>query len=225
MNRDGKKRRVAEAALDEVRHILDSKTPIGIGTGSTANCFIDVLAESKTKILGAVASSKATEERLMRYGIELLDLNATGTLPVYIDGADEADPQLNLIKGGGAALTREKIIAEACSQFLCIADDSKKVDVLGAFPLPVEVIPMARSLVARALVELGGNPEYRQGIITDNGNILLDVHDMLITNPKELEFAINQIPGVVTCGLFAKRPADMLLLASRDNILKFARNA
>ncbi|HCL68414.1 MAG TPA: ribose 5-phosphate isomerase A, partial [Gammaproteobacteria bacterium] len=208
----------------EVRHLLDPKTPIGIGTGSTANFFIDVLAESKTQILGAVASSKATEDRLTHYGIELLDLNATGTLPVYIDGADEADPQLNLIKGGGAALTREKIIAEASSQFVCIADDSKKVDVLGAFPLPVEVIPMARSLVARALVELGGNPEYRQGIVTDNGNIILDVHDMLIINPKELEFAINQIPGVVTCGLFAKRPANILLLASQGNILKFARD-
>ena len=225
MNQDEKKRQVAEAALDEVRHLLDPKTPIGIGTGSTANCFIDVLAESKIQILGAVASSKATEDRLTDYGIELLDLNATGTLPVYIDGADEADSQLNLIKGGGAALTREKIIAEASSQFVCIADDSKKVDVLGAFPLPVEVIPMARSLVARALVELGGNPEYRQGIVTDNGNIILDVHDMLIINPKEMEFVINQIPGVVTCGLFAKRPADILLLASQGNILKFARDA
>ena len=225
MNQDEKKRQVAEAALEEVRHLLDPKTPIGIGTGSTANCFIDVLAESKTQVLGAVASSKATAERLTNYGIEILDLNATGTLPVYIDGADEADPQLNLVKGGGAALTREKIIAEASSQFVCIADDSKKVDVLGTFPLPVEVVPMARSLVARALVELGGNPEYRQGVITDNGNIILDVHDMLITNPQELEFTINQIPGVVTCGLFAKRPADILLLASHGNILKFRRDA
>lgn len=225
MNHDEKKRQVAEAALDEVRHLLDSKTPIGIGTGSTANCFIDVLAESSIQILGAIASSKVTEQRLSNHGIELLDLNTTGTLPLYIDGADEADPELNLIKGGGAALTREKIIAEASSQFVCIADDSKKVDVLGAFPLPVEIIPMARSLVARALVELGGNPEYRQGIVTDNGNIILDVHDMLITNPKELEFAINQIPGVVTCGLFAKRPADILLLASRGNVLKLARDA
>ena len=225
MNKDEKKQQVAEAALDEIRHLLDAKTPIGIGTGSTANRFIEVLAESKTQILGAVASSKVTAERLSDHGIELLDLNTTGILPVYIDGADEADPQLNLIKGGGAALTREKIIAEASSQFVCIADDSKRVDVLGAFPLPVEVIPMARSLVARALVELGGNPEYRQGIVTDNGNIILDVHDMSITNPKELEFAINQIPGVVTCGLFAQRPADTLLLASQGNVLKIARDA
>ena len=141
------------------------------------------------------------------------------------DGADEADPKLNLIKGGGAALTREKIIAEASVQFVCIADDSKRVDVLGKFPLPVEVIPMARSLVGRALVELGGDPEYRQGVLTDNGNLILDVHDMSITDPKGLELAINQIPGVVTCGLFAKRPADTLLLALDTNILEFSRDA
>ena len=208
----------------KIRHLLDSETPIGIGTGSTANCFIDVLAESKIEILGAVASSKATEERLSHYGIELLDLNGTGTFAVYVDGADEADPKLNLIKGGGAALTREKIIAEASVQFVCIADDSKRVDVLGKFPLPVEVIPMARSLVGRALVELDGDPEYRQGVLTDNGNLILDVHDMSITDPKGLELAINQIPGVVTCGLFAKRPADTLLLASDTDILEFSRD-
>ena len=225
MSQDGKKRQVAEAAFEKIRNLLDSETPIGIGTGSTANCFIDVLAESKIEILGAVASSKATEERLSHYGIELLDLNGTGTLPVYVDGADEADPKLNLIKGGGAALTREKIIAEASVQFVCIADDSKRVDVLGKFPLPVEVIPMARSLVGRALVELGGDPEYRQGVLTDNGNLILDVHDMSITDPKGLELAINQIPGVVTCGLFAKRPADTLLLASDTDILEFSRDA
>jgi len=225
MSQDAKKRQVAEAAFEKVRHLLDSETPIGIGTGSTANCFIDVLAESKIQVLGAVASSKATEERLTHYGIELLNLNATGTLPVYVDGADEADPRLNLIKGGGAALTREKIIAEASVQFICIADDSKRVDVLGTFPLPVEVIPMARSLVGRAMVELGGDPEYRQGVITDNGNLILDVHGMSITDPKRLELAINQIPGVVTCGLFAKRPADILLVASDNNILEFSRDA
>ena len=225
MSRDAKERQVAEAAFEKIRHLLDSETPIGIGTGSTANCFIDVLAESKVQVLGAVASSKATEERLTHYGIELLDLNATGTLPVYVDGADEADPRLNLIKGGGAALTREKIIAEASVQFVCIADDSKRVDVLGTFPLPVEVIPMARSLVGRAIVELGGDPEYRQGVITDNGNLILDVHGMSITDPKGLELAINQIPGVVTCGLFAKRPADILLLASDNDILEFSRDA
>jgi ribose 5-phosphate isomerase A len=225
MSQDAKKRQVAEAAFEKVRHLLDSEKPIGIGTGSTANCFIDVLAESKIQVLGAVASSKATENRLTHYGIELLDLNVTGTLPVYVDGADEADPRLNLIKGGGAALTREKIIAEASVQFICIADDSKRVDVLGKFPLPVEVIPIARSLVGRALVELGGDPEYRQGVVTDNGNLILDVHGMSITDPKALELAINQIPGVVTCGLFAKRPADILLLASDNDILEFSRDA
>ena len=222
MSQDAKKRRAAEAAFEKVRHLIDSETPIGIGTGSTANCFIDVLAESKIQVLGAVASSEATAERLAHYGIALLDLNATGTLPVYVDGADEADTNLNLIKGGGAALTREKIIAEASVQFVCIADDSKYVDLLGRFPLPVEVIPLARSLVGRALVELGGDPEYRQGIVTDNGNLILDVHGMCISDPKSLELAINQIPGVVTCGLFAKRPADVLLLASDKDILEFS---
>ncbi len=224
MSQDAKKRRVAEAAFEKVRHLIDSETPIGIGTGSTANCFIDVLAESKIQVLGAVASSEATAERLAHYGIALLDLNATGTLPVYVDGADEADTNLNLIKGGGAALTREKIIAEASVQFVCIADDSKYVDLLGRFPLPVEVIPLARSLVGRALVELGGDPEYRQGIVTDNGNLILDVHGMCISDPKSLELAINQIPGVVTCGLFAKRPADVLLLASDTDIIEFSRD-
>ena len=221
---DVRKRRVAEAAFERVRNQLDANTPIGIGTGSTANHFIDVLAESKIEVLGAVASSKATEERLTHYGIELLDLNQTGTLPVYVDGADEADPRLNLIKGGGAALTREKIIAEASQVFICIADDSKRVDVLGHFPLPVEVIPMARSLVGRALVELGGDPEYRQGVVTDNGNIIIDVHGLSITDPEGLELAINQIPGVVTCGLFARRPADLLLLATETDVLEFSRD-
>lgn len=224
MSQDAKKRRVAEAAFEKVRHLIDSETPIGIGTGSTANCFIDVLAESKIQVLGAVASSEATAERLAHYGIALLDLNTTGTLPVYVDGADEADTNLNLIKGGGAALTREKIIAEASVQFVCIADDSKYADLLGRFPLPVEVIPLARSLVGRALVELGGDPEYRQGIVTDNGNLILDVHGMCISDPKSLELAINQIPGVVTCGLFAKRPADVLLLASDTDIIEFSRD-
>ena len=221
---DAKKRRVAEAAFEHIRDRLDAHTPIGIGTGSTANQFIDVLAESKIDILGAVASSKATETRLSQYGIELLDLNMTGTLPVYVDGADEADPRLNLIKGGGAALTREKIIAEASTFFLCIADESKRVDVLGAFPLPVEVIPMARSLVGRALLELGGDPEYRQGVVTDNGNIIIDVHGLSITDPRQLEQAINQIPGVVTCGLFARRPADLLLLATETDVLELKRD-
>jgi ribose 5-phosphate isomerase A len=224
MSQDAKKRQAAEAAFEKIRHLLDAETPIGIGTGSTANYFIDVLAESGIQILGAVASSKATENRLTQHGIELLDLNATGSLPVYVDGADEADARLNLIKGGGAALTREKIIAEASEQFICIADDSKRVDVLGAFPLPIEVIPMARSSVGRAVVELGGNPDYRQGVLTDNGNVIMDVYDMSITDPKGLELSINQIPGVVTCGLFARRPADILLLASETGILEFLRD-
>ena len=224
MSQDAKKRYVAEAAFEKIRHLLDANTPIGIGTGSTANCFIDVLAESKLSILGAVASSKSSEDRLKKYGIELLDLNATGSLPVFIDGADEADPNLCLIKGGGAALTREKIIAEASTQFICIADDSKWVKVLGTFPLPVEVIPMARSLVGRALVKLGGDPEYRHGVITDNGNLILDVHGLKISDPEGLELAINQIPGVVTCGLFSRRPADILLLASDKGILEHERD-
>ena len=220
MTQDSRKRQVAEAAFEKIRHLLDKNTPIGIGSGSTANCFIDVLAESKCDILGVVAASKTSEDRLKQYGIDLLDLNATGSLPVYVDGADEVDPNLCLIKGGGAALTREKIIAAASTQFICIADDSKWVEILGTFPLPVEVIPMARSLVGRALVELGGDPEYRHGVVTDNGNLILDVYGLKIVDPKELELAINQIPGVVTCGLFSKRPADFLLLASDTGIIE-----
>ena len=222
MSQDGRKRQVAEAALEKVRLLLDSETPIGVGTGSTANCFIDVLAESKIDIAGAVASSKATEERLAHYGIELLNLNATGTLPVYVDGADEADPKLNLIKGGGAALTGEKIVAQTANQFICIADDSKQVDVLGAFPLPIEVIPMARGLVARALVKLGGNPEYRQGVATDYGNIILDVSGLDLTDPVAMEQTLNNIPGVVTNGLFALRKADVALLASQGGVTTIA---
>ena len=224
MSQDAKKRRVADAAFELIRHHLDANTPIGIGTGSTANCFIDVLAASRIDLLGAVASSEATAERLKSYGIEVLELNSTGPLPVYVDGADEADPRLNLIKGGGAALTREKIIAEASRTFICIADDSKRVDVLGAFPLPVEVIPMARSLVGRQLLELGGDPEYRPDCTTDNGNIILDVYGLSIVDPKGLEAAINQIPGVVTCGLFARRPADTLLLSTDTDILELSRD-
>jgi ribose 5-phosphate isomerase len=224
MSQDAKKRRVADAAFEIIRNTLDANTPIGIGTGSTANCFIDVLAASQVELLGAVASSEATAERLRSHGIEVLELNSTGPLPVYVDGADEADPRLNLIKGGGAALTREKIIAEASREFICIADDSKRVDVLGAFPLPVEVIPMARSVVGRALLELGGDPEYRQDCTTDNGNIILDVYGLSIVDPKGLEAAINQIPGVVTCGLFARRPADTLLLSTDTVILELSRD-
>ncbi|MGA1206416.1 MAG: ribose-5-phosphate isomerase RpiA [Gammaproteobacteria bacterium] len=224
MSQDAKKRQVAEAAFDRIRDMLDTHTPIGIGTGSTTNHFIDVLGESGVQIAGAVASSEATRERLERIGIDVLDLNSTGTLSLYVDGADECDPRMNLIKGGGAALTREKIIAEASRFFLCIADDSKRVDVLGRFPLPLEVIPMARSLVGRKVVELGGDPAYRQGVVTDNGNIILDIHGLSIVDPKGLETAINQIPGVVTCGLFAHRAADTILLASDTGVVELTRD-
>ncbi|MDO6461769.1 ribose-5-phosphate isomerase RpiA [Granulosicoccaceae sp. 1_MG-2023] len=212
MSSDAAKKAAAEAALKYVR----PGNLIGIGTGSTANYFIDALADLRNDIPGAVPSSEASAERLKAVGIEVLDLNTTGPLPLYVDGADEANPQLHLIKGGGAALTREKIVAGASTQFVCIADDSKRVDVLGSFPLPVEVIPMARSFVARELVKLGGDPEYREGCITDNGNIILDVHNMAITDACALEAAINQIPGVVTNGLFAARPADVLILGHAD---------
>lgn len=224
MSQDAKKRQVAEAAFERIRDRLDANTPIGIGAGSTTNLFIDVLGASGVQIGGAVASSEATRTRLEHHGIEVLELNVTGTLPLYVDGADECDPRLALIKGGGAALTREKVIAEASRYFLCIADDSKRVDVLGRFPLPIEVIPMARSLVGRKLVELGGDPEYRQGVVTDNGNIIIDVHGLSIVDPKGLETAINQIPGVVTCGLFAHRSADCVLLASDSGVIELTRD-
>ena len=212
MTSDEMKRAAAIAALDWVVE----KTVIGVGTGSTANFFIDALADSPIVIDGAVASSEATAERLKAAGIDLHDLNASGPLSVYIDGADEANSELHLIKGGGGALTREKIVAAASHQFVCIADASKKVDMLGSFPLPIEVIPMARSYVAREIVKLGGDPELRDQFRTDNGNIILDVHNMHIENPTELEQQLNQLTGVVTCGLFAQRPADVLLLGNSD---------
>ncbi len=218
MTQDEMKRAAAEAALDYV----EAGTAIGIGTGSTANYFIDALARMKGKIDGAVASSVATAERLTKNRIVVLDLNDTGGLPLYVDGADEATEHLHLIKGGGGALTREKIIAAASKTFVCIADESKLVGVLGAFPLPIEVIPMARSLVARALVKLGGEPVLRQGFKTDNGNIILDVHNLKIMNPVELEEKLNNIVGVVTNGLFAKRPADVLLLGTGGGVKKLA---
>ena len=188
-------------------------TVIGVGTGSTVNYFIEKLATVKHRIEAAVASSVATEELLKKHRIPVVSLNSVNELKVYIDGADEATKYLHLIKGGGGALTREKIIAAASSKFVCIADDSKVVDVLGTFPLPVEVIPMAQSYVARKLVSLGGQPILRQGFTTDNGNIILDVHNLSITQPADLEGEINQITGVVTNGLFARRPADVLLVA------------
>jgi len=197
---------------------VESGWVIGVGTGSTANHFIDGLARIKGKLDGAVASSNATAERLKKHGIQLLDLNATGDLPLYVDGADEATKHLHLIKGGGGALTREKIVAAASRKFVCIADDSKLVGVLGKFPLPVEVIPMARSYVARQIVQLGGQPVLRENFKTDNGNIILDVHNLSIMNPVELEEKLDHLAGVVTNGLFARRPADVLLLASDQGV-------
>ena len=214
MTPDDKKKAVALAALE----YIESGMVIGVGTGSTANCFIDALAKIKGKLDGAVPSSNATAERLRKIGIPVLDLNATGDLPLYVDGTDEATKHLHLIKGGGGALTREKIVAAASRKFVCIADDSKLVGVLGKFPLPVEVIPMARSYVARQIVQLGGQPVLRENFKTDNGNIILDVHNLQILNPLELEEKLDHIAGVVTNGLFARRPADVLLLASDQGV-------
>ncbi len=221
MTQDEMKKAVAQAAIDYVVPKLKSDDVIGIGTGSTANWFIDLLAEHKSKFQSAVASSDASAERLRSHGIEVVDLNSVGGLEFYVDGADEFDPHLNLIKGGGAALTREKIVAGASKEFVCIVDQSKKVDILGAFPLPIEVIPMARSFVAREVAKLGVQPEYRQGVITDNGNVILDVHDMEILDPKAVESQLNQIPGVVTVGLFALRGADLLLMSTPDGVESF----
>lgn len=214
MSPDDKKRAAAIAALDH----LDDARIIGVGTGSTVNHFIDALADIRDRIEGAVSSSEASTARLKGLGIPVLDLNSTGDLDVYVDGADEATRHLQLIKGGGGALTREKIVAEASRRFICIADDSKLVDVLGEFPLPVEVIPMARSLVARKLTALGGRPSLREGFTTDNGNVILDVHNLKILEPAKLESSINDIPGVVSCGIFALRPADVLLLGGDGGV-------
>ncbi|WP_147652605.1 ribose-5-phosphate isomerase RpiA [Vulcaniibacterium gelatinicum] len=203
------KRLAAEKALE---YVADGMI-VGVGTGSTVTYFIDGLARFRDRIAGAVSSSEQSTQRLRAHGIEVLDLNATGPLPLYVDGADECDPHKRLIKGGGAALTREKIIAEASERFVCIIDPSKRVDVLGRFPLPVEVIPMARSLVAREILRLtGGQPVWRDGVVTDNGNWILDVHHLAITDPVGMERELNQIPGVVSVGLFARRPADVVIV-------------
>jgi len=202
----------AKAALN---HVIEGSI-LGVGSGSTVNCFIDALGESGIELQGAIAASLESERRLKAYNIEILDLNTAGTLDLYIDGADESNPALQLIKGGGAALTREKIIASASREFVCIADDSKRVDVLGAYPLPVEVIPMGRSFAARQLLELGCDPEYREGVVTDNGNVILDCRGFSITDPVALEHSINAIPGVVTVGLFAMRGADSLIIGHQD---------
>ncbi|OGI58738.1 MAG: ribose 5-phosphate isomerase A [Candidatus Muproteobacteria bacterium RBG_19FT_COMBO_61_10] len=214
MTQDEMKKAAARAALE----YIETGSIIGVGTGSTANHFIDALASIKGKIEGAVASSNATAERLKKHGIPVLDLNATGGLSLYVDGADESTRHLHLIKGGGGALTREKIVAAASKTFVCVADESKLVDVLGAFPLPVEVIPMARSYVAREIVKLGGEPVLRDGFTTDNGNVILDVRGLTILNPVELEEKLNNIVGVVTNGLFARRPADVLILGTPGGV-------
>jgi ribose 5-phosphate isomerase A len=215
MTQDEMKKAVAKAAIA----YIEDNTVVGVGTGSTANYFIDYLADIKHRIEGAVASSEATRRRLAGHGIPVFDLNAVDEIPVYVDGADEFDPNLCLIKGGGGAMTREKIVAAVARKFICIADATKKVDVLGSFPLPVEVIPMARSYVARELVKLGGDPVYREGFVTDNGNIILDVHNLQIAQPVKLEQEINNIVGVVTVGLFAHRGADVVLMGTEGGVV------
>lgn len=212
MNTEPMKQAAAKAAINYI--VAD--TILGVGTGSTVNYFIDALATVKHKILGAVASSLETAKRLKALGIEVVDLNSVDNLPIYIDGADEINSQLQMIKGGGAALTREKIIAAVAQKFICIADANKKVAILGNFPVPIEVIPMARSYVAREIVKLGGSPVYREGTITDNGNVVLDVWNWEITNPSQLEQTLNNITGVVTNGIFAQRRADVLLLGTEN---------
>ena len=214
MTQDEMKQAVAKAALEHV----ETDTVVGIGTGSTANYFIDYLAEIKHKINGTVASSEASAERLRSHGIEVMNLNDAGELSLYVDGADETNHYGHLVKGGGGALTREKIVAGASRKFVCIVDDTKVVDILGKFPLPVEVIPMARSFVARQLVKLGGDPVYREGFTTDNGNPILDVHGLQVMDPVELEQKLNNIPGVVTNGLFALRPADVVLVGTAEGV-------
>ncbi|HEY7885951.1 MAG TPA: ribose-5-phosphate isomerase RpiA [Cellvibrionaceae bacterium] len=218
MTQDELKQAVAAAAIAYIKPKLYPDSILGVGTGSTANYFIDALAALKDDFAGAVASSDASAQRLQSIGIKVFDLNQVSQLVAYVDGADESNKHLELIKGGGAALTREKIVAAVSREFVCIADDSKLVEVLGKFPLPVEVIPMARSYVARELTKLGGKPVYREGVITDNGNVILDVHQLEIISPVDLEANINQITGVVANGLFARRPADVLLLGSKEGV-------
>jgi len=218
MTQDELKDAVAAAAIDEIRPHLGRDSVIGVGTGSTANRFIDRLASLRDDLRGAVASSEASAERLRGHGIECFELNEVGTVPVYVDGADEVNAHLHMIKGGGAALTREKIVAACAERFICIADGSKKVATLGDFPLPVEVIPMARSYVARELVKLGADPVYRQGVVTDNGNQILDCYEFMIDDPVAMETRINAIVGVVTNGLFAARSADLLLLGGEQGV-------
>ncbi|MFZ8886528.1 MAG: ribose-5-phosphate isomerase RpiA [Steroidobacteraceae bacterium] len=219
MSQDDRKRTAALAAIE----LLESGMNLGVGTGSTVNHFIDALAGWRGRLGSVVSSSVDTTQRLAQLGIEVSELNDAGTLDLYVDGADEANAHLQLIKGGGGALTREKIIAEASRRFVCIIDDSKLVKVLGRFPLPVEVLPMARSLVARKLVAAKGRPAWREGFVTDNGNQILDVHHLDIVDPVALERDLNQIPGVVSVGLFARRPADLLLVADGSGVRQLKR--
>ncbi len=221
MNQDLKKQRAAEAALEFVR----DGAIVGVGTGSTVNYFIEGLAALRHRIAGAVSSSTASTQRLTAHGIAVLDLNATGELEMYVDGADEATRDLHLIKGGGGALTREKVVAAASRRFVCIVDEQKVVARLGRFPLPVEVVPMARGHVARQIVRLGGDPAWRTGVVTDNGNHILDVRGLVIDDPVALEGEINQVAGVVTVGLFARRPADVLLVGTETGIVTMTRDA
>jgi ribose 5-phosphate isomerase A len=214
MSQDDLKQQAAKAALDYVTH----NAIVGVGTGSTANFFIAELARIKHKIDGCVASSEKTAALLKQAGIHVFDLNSVHDLPIYVDGADEITEHMHMIKGGGGALTREKIVAAVATKFICIADQSKLVNVLGKFPVPVEVIPMARSYVGREMVRLGGSPALRENFNTDNGNLIIDVYDFKISNPVELESTLNQISGVVSCGLFARRPADVLLLGTPNGL-------
>lgn len=225
MTQDELKKAVAQAAIDHIKPKLSRDSVIGVGTGSTANFFIDLLADLRMEFDGAVASSEATAERLRGHGITVYELNSVAELEFYVDGADEVNERLEMIKGGGAALTREKIVAEVARTFICIADESKQVDILGRFPLPVEVIPMARSHVGREIVRLGGDPAYRQGVTTDNGNIIIDIHNMDLSRPIQVEERLNQVVGVVTNGLFARRPADLLLLGTSEGVKSFPRPA
>jgi ribose 5-phosphate isomerase A len=214
MTQDDKKKAVAKAALQ----YIEQDAIVGVGTGSTVNYFIDALEDIKHKIQGAVSSSKASTRHLEDMGIEVFDLNSVDRFDIYVDGADEITEHKHMIKGGGAALTREKIVAAVADKFICIIDDTKQVATLGQFPLPVEVIPMARSYVAREIVKLGGDPEYRQGVVTDNGNVILDIHNLTILNPVELERQLNAIVGVVTNGLFANRGADVVLVGTDKGV-------
>ena len=218
MTQEQLKRAVARAAFEYLGPNLTPRTVIGVGTGSTANLFIEELGTIRHDIHATVASSEESARRLKALGIPVFDLNAGDEVTIYVDGADESNEQLQLIKGGGAALTREKIVAAVAREFVCIADTSKLVPVLGKFPLPVEVIPMARSHVGRQIVLLGGDPVWREGVVTDNGNLIIDVHNLRITDPRQLETALNQITGVVTNGLFALRPADVLLLGTAQGV-------